>query len=75
MASTSAPPPYKLPLTPRDSDNEDTNVHAHVTGRKRNASEMDDEHDNPRATTAQESASQGSETIETEVISGFIPRS
>jgi hypothetical protein len=75
MASTDATSesyPYNLPLTPRDSDNEDTNVPAHVAGRKRSASEMDDEHDNPRSTNPQGSASKASETMETEVHTGFI---
>lgn len=77
MVSTDATPEsqlYNLPLTPRDSDNEDHNFHAHVAGRKRkrNASEMDNGHDSPRVTAAQESASRESETIETEVNTGFI---
>jgi hypothetical protein len=63
--------PYDLPLTSRDSDNEDTSVHTPVA-HKRSASEMDDEHDNPGLTAVQEGPSNGPEAIGTEIHASFI---
>jgi hypothetical protein len=68
---TSESYPYDLPLTSRDSENEDTTVHTPVA-HKRSASEMDDEHDNPGLTTVQEGPSSGPEAIETEIHTSFI---
>jgi hypothetical protein len=68
---TSESYPYDLPLTSRDSDNEDTSVHTPVA-HKRSASEMDDERDNPGLTTVQEGPSNGSEAIGTEIHTSFI---
>ncbi|KIW20080.1 hypothetical protein PV08_00655 [Exophiala spinifera] len=66
--STSESYLHNLPLTPRESDNEDLTNLTPMAGRKRNASEMEDDGDK---STASKVAEGTSETIEAEISSDF----
>lgn len=75
MASTTATSesyPSNLPLTPRDSDIEDRSEHSQMAGRKRSASEMEEDLGKSRQGKKGAKASTGPETIEAEVSSDFI---
>lgn len=74
MASTVATSesyPSNLPLTPRDSDIEDPGEPSQMAGRKRSASEMEDETGKQRTGNAGGKTSNAPETIEAEVSPDF----
>lgn len=75
MASTTATTdsyPSNLPLTPRDSDNEEPGEPSQMAGRKRSASEMEDDPGKTKITTTEGTAAEAPETIEAEVSPDFI---
>lgn len=61
-----------MPLTPRESDNEDQVESSAMNGRKRSASEMEDEAGPSKQLAAGEGEREVRETIEAEVSSDFI---
>ncbi|KIV85409.1 hypothetical protein PV11_01106 [Exophiala sideris] len=71
-AATADPYPSNMPLTPRESDNEDQGEQSHTTGRKRSASEMEDEAGPSKQSRTSEGERDVPETIEAEVNSDFF---
>ena len=71
-AATADSYPSNMPLTPRESDNEDQGEQSYTNGRKRSASEMEDEAGPSKQPRISEGERDVPETIEAEASSDFF---